>query len=154
MDLKVALRQINIWKTVNCFAIIGRRESYDVLCMKRRMSYRKVISETFSARITAFLDLVHLPSPPSPEDRNRSIFRNAVFLVFRILDDIYKVPKPSNSECYTPSSESFRCQNYWVFGPCSSSPPSPEDENRSIFRNAVFSCIQNSGRYIQSAETQ
>jgi hypothetical protein len=45
----------------------------------------------------------------SPEDGNRSIFRNAVF--FRIPDD-GQTSTPGNPECYTPSSESFRLYLY------------------------------------------
>jgi hypothetical protein len=50
-------------------------------------------------------DTYSVGSPPSPEDGSRSSFRNVVFS--RIPDD-GKVPKPSNSVCYTPSSEPFR----------------------------------------------
>jgi hypothetical protein len=47
-------------------------------------------------------------SVPSPEDVNRSSFRNIEFfnyLEFRTMD---KVQKPSDSECYAPSSEPFK----------------------------------------------
>jgi hypothetical protein len=47
-------------------------------------------------------------SLPSPEDGNRSSFRNVVFsryLEFRTMD---KVHKPSDLECCTPLSEPFR----------------------------------------------
>jgi hypothetical protein len=45
---------------------------------------------------------------PSPEDGNRSSFRNIVFqyLEFRTID-ILVSPKPSSSECYDPSSDHF-----------------------------------------------
>jgi hypothetical protein len=49
--------------------------------------------------------------PPSPEDGNRSSFRNVV--LSRIPDD-GKVQKPSNSVCYTPSSEPFTIYNLVV----------------------------------------
>jgi hypothetical protein len=44
----------------------------------------------------------------SPEDGNIISFRNVVFFRFlehRMMD---KVQKPSNPECYTPSSEPFK----------------------------------------------
>jgi hypothetical protein len=40
----------------------------------------------------------------SPEDGNRSSFRNAVFSSFLQFRAMHKAPKPSDSECYTPSS--------------------------------------------------
>jgi hypothetical protein len=48
-------------------------------------------------------------SIPSLEDGNRSNFRNVVcsaWLGFRTMN---KIHKPSDSECYTTSSEPFRC---------------------------------------------
>jgi hypothetical protein len=45
--------------------------------------------------------------PTSPEDGNRSSFRNVLFLLPRIPDD-GKVQNTSNSVCYTPSSETFK----------------------------------------------
>jgi hypothetical protein len=46
-------------------------------------------------------------SLPSPEDRNRSNFRKVVFSSYLELRTRDKVHRPSDSECYTPSSESF-----------------------------------------------
>jgi hypothetical protein len=45
---------------------------------------------------------------PSPEDENRSSFRNVVFSAFLEYWNMDQVQKPINSECYTPSSEYFR----------------------------------------------
>jgi hypothetical protein len=45
--------------------------------------------------------------PPSPEDEKRSSFRNVVFALPRTRT-MEKVQQPSNSVCYTPSSESFK----------------------------------------------
>jgi hypothetical protein len=50
-------------------------------------------------------------SLPSPEDGNRSSFLNVVFLLSYLeVRAMNKVHKPSDSECYTPSSESFRIE--------------------------------------------
>jgi hypothetical protein len=53
-------------------------------------------------------------SPPTPEDGNRSSFRNAVFYFFEYLT-VNKVRKPSNSECYTPPSVQFRIYRMTLF---------------------------------------
>jgi hypothetical protein len=47
--------------------------------------------------------------PPSPEDGNRSSFRNVVFLSSNSLESgrWTKSEKPINSVCYTPSSEPY-----------------------------------------------
>jgi hypothetical protein len=44
-----------------------------------------------------------------------------------------KVQKPSDSECYTPSSKPFRFNGVCFFL------PSPEDGTKSSFRNVVLS---------------
>jgi hypothetical protein len=51
-------------------------------------------------------------SHPSPEDGNRSSFRNVVFLEYLKMD---KVQKPSNPKCYNPSSEPFRINGKFDF---------------------------------------
>jgi hypothetical protein len=48
---------------------------------------------------------------PSAEEGNRSSSKTLCFLVFRILDN-GQSSKSSNSECYMPSSEPFRINNY------------------------------------------
>jgi hypothetical protein len=77
-----------------------------------------VMHRTFAIlRIIGFLDFVievGLPKGPnrlgvpltSPKDGNRPGFRCCVFwfLEYQLMD---RVQKPSNSECYTPSSEPF-----------------------------------------------
>jgi hypothetical protein len=45
---------------------------------------------------------------PLPEEGNRSSFRNVVFSAHLDFWTMDKVHKPSDSECYAPSSESFR----------------------------------------------
>jgi hypothetical protein len=50
-------------------------------------------------------------SLPSPEDGNRSSFRNFVFCYYLEFRTMNKVQKPSHSECYTPLSEPFRRYN-------------------------------------------
>jgi hypothetical protein len=58
-------------------------------------------------------------SVPSPEDGNRSNFRNAVFSVRLGFWTMNKIHKPSDSECYTTSSEHFRCYRmYTIFLGC------------------------------------
>jgi hypothetical protein len=47
-------------------------------------------------------------SLPSPEEGNRSSFRNVVFYSYLEFRTMNKVQKPSDSDCYTPSSEPFR----------------------------------------------
>jgi hypothetical protein len=46
-------------------------------------------------------------TPPSPEDGNRSSFRNVVFLL-PVTPDDGKSTETSNSMCYTSSSEPFK----------------------------------------------
>jgi hypothetical protein len=48
-------------------------------------------------------------SLPSYEDGNRSSFQNLVS--FGVYNSGREVHKPSNSECHTPSSRTFRCQD-------------------------------------------
>jgi hypothetical protein len=55
------------------------------------------------------------PPPPSPEDGRRSSFRNVVFSRFYNTGRWTKSKKPSNSECYTTSSEPFRLSLYRSF---------------------------------------
>jgi hypothetical protein len=43
-----------------------------------------------------------------PEDGNRCSFQNDVFSSYLEIQALDKVNKPSDSECYTPSSEKFR----------------------------------------------
>jgi Ulp1 family protease len=44
----------------------------------------------------------------SPEDRNRSDFQNVVVSSCLELRTVGNAQKPTDSECYTPSSEPFR----------------------------------------------
>jgi hypothetical protein len=50
----------------------------------------------------------------SPEDGNRSNFRNFVFSSYLRFREMDKGHKPSNSECYTPSSEPLRFYSHRV----------------------------------------
>jgi hypothetical protein len=64
------------------------------------------------------------PPPQSPENGNRSSFRKrCVFLhlEFRTMENVYKC---SNSECYTPSSQSFRF--YYKFNDFQMNTPSSQ----------------------------
>jgi hypothetical protein len=51
-------------------------------------------------------------SLPSPEDGDRSSFRNVVFPIYLELWTMGKVHKSSDSECYTQSSEPFNSTTY------------------------------------------
>jgi hypothetical protein len=49
-----------------------------------------------------------VPSFPSPVEGNRSSFRNTIFSRYLEFKTIDRVQKPSDSECYTPTSEHLR----------------------------------------------
>jgi hypothetical protein len=55
-------------------------------------------------------------SLPSPEDGNRSSFRNVVLFSLLEFQTMDKVQKTSNPECHTPSSEPFRIYTFSVEG--------------------------------------
>jgi hypothetical protein len=82
-----------------CFRPQVRREAYTLLGPLERvhLNHWTLVNSRRRNRVDV---------SPSPQDENRSSFRNIVFLVFRITDDERR-PKTSNSEC-TPSSEPFR----------------------------------------------
>jgi hypothetical protein len=48
----------------------------------------------------------------SPENLNRSIFRNVVFTSYLEFRTMVKIHKPSDSECYTPWAELFAFYQY------------------------------------------
>jgi hypothetical protein len=74
------------------------------------------VSETGSVSVLRWGGRIHSTGPnrvgvscPSPEDGNRSSFRNVVFFCFFLeYRTMNKVQKPSSPECYIPSSEPFK----------------------------------------------
>jgi hypothetical protein len=73
-----------------------------VLALKKRTKEKHDVSETLSKGPNRI-------GFPSPEDGNKSSFRNVVFFLSLFFNTrtMDKVRKPSISESYTPSSESY-----------------------------------------------
>jgi hypothetical protein len=99
------------FRTVSIARILETRkrnvsETGSVSFLKRRQEDAYFV-ESLRANFNPWTQHSRCTFPVSPEEGNRSSFRNAVssFVEYRTMD---KVRKPSNSEGYTPSSEPFR----------------------------------------------